>query len=64
MSDPLKPSVALLAKIGSICQHVDEHSSASGHEFDIITARQLLSDPEVSQWLDAMDKLALIPRKR
>jgi hypothetical protein len=62
--DPLKPSVSLLAKLGSIAQHVDEATSPKGHEFDIAAARALLADPEVSAWLDAMHKLALLPVKR
>lgn len=64
MIDPLKPSVGLLAKIGSICQHVDEMSGADGHAFDLAAAQALLTDPEVSQWLDAMHKHALLPVRR
>lgn len=58
------PSLALLAKIGSICQHLDEGTGKTAHEFDIIAARALLKDPEVSAWLDAMDRMGLLPVKR
>jgi hypothetical protein len=64
MTDPMKPSAALLAKLGSIARHCDEALSVTGHEFDVGAIRSLLCDPEVVQWLDAMDKLAMIPRKR
>lgn len=64
MNDPFKPSVGLLAKLGSIAQHIDEAASPSGHEFDITAARALLADPEVSFWLDQMDRRALLPKKR
>lgn len=59
-----KPSVSLLAKLGSIAQHCDEAVSPSGHELDLAAIRSLLADTEVTQWLDAMAKLALIPVKR
>lgn len=62
--DPFKPSVALLAKLGSIAQHVDEAAGAKGHEFDWAAIRSLLADAEVSVWLDQMHKLALLPVRR
>ena len=64
MTDPFKPTVALLAKLGSIAQHCDEAIGADGHAFDLTAIRALLADPEVSRWLDAMHKLALLPVKR
>ena len=65
MSDPLKPSVALLAKLGSLIIHYDEfHSFNAGHPYDLQTARQLQDDPEVEEWLDTMGALALVPKKR
>lgn len=64
MSNPLQPSVALLAKLGSIAQHVDEAISPHGHDFDWAAVRSLLADQEVSAWLDAMHKLAMLPVKR
>lgn len=56
--------VALLVKLGSIAVHVDEMMSPDGHQFDKTTLEVLLRDAEVVEWLAAMDKLALIPRKR
>lgn len=64
MSDPMKPSPSLLAKIGSIAQHVDEGTGPGGHAFDIAACHALLKDPEVSAWLDEMDRLSLLPKKR
>jgi hypothetical protein len=64
MADPLKPPVSLLAKVGSICQHVDEGMSANGHAFDLVAVKALLADSEVSAWLDAVHKLALLPVRR
>ena len=64
MNDILKPSVSLLSKLGSIAAHVEEWLSPSGHPFDRIGLDKLLADPEVREWMDAMDREALIPRKR
>lgn len=64
MSDPFKPTVALLAKLGSIAQHIDEASAADGHAFDWVAIRSLLADPEVSAWLDKMHKQGLLPLRR
>ena len=64
MSDPFKPSVGLLAKLGSIVQHLDEASSPNGHDFDWIAIRSLLADREVTTWLDRMHDQGLLPVKR
>ncbi len=64
MSDPLKPSPALLSKLGSIVVHADEGLSSDGHAFDIEAIRSLLADPEVTTWLAEMDAMAFIPKKR
>lgn len=64
MSNPLVPSVSLLAKIGSIVVHADELTSDGGHEFDAAALRDLLRDPDVTAWLDAMSQAALVPKKR
>ena len=63
-SDPTKPDVAILCKLGSIAVHVDEYLSAKGHPFDEHALRALLHDPAVEKWLKQMEKLALIPKKR
>jgi len=62
MSDPLKPSVALLSKIGSIVVHAEEFMSPGGHPFDLDAMRTLYGDPEVQEWIEKMG--AFLPRKR
>jgi len=64
VSDTLKPSPALLCKLGSIAVHVDEMLSADGHAFDRVALQALMDDPDVKEWLAAMDKMAMVPRKR
>ena len=64
MSDPLKPSAALLCKLGSIAVHAEEMTSPKGHHFDKAAMDTLLSDAEVKAWLAAMDKMAFLPKKR
>lgn len=61
----LKPSPALLVKLGSIIVHFDEATSPGGRlDFDLVTARQLLADPEVKEWIDKMNEAAMLPLKR
>lgn len=66
MSRPacLNPTPSLLAKLGSIIQHIDEAGSTTGHAFDVIAVKTLMADPEVQAWLQEMDALAMIPKKR
>jgi hypothetical protein len=64
MTDPFKPSVGLLAKIGSIAQHIDEASGENGHAFDWEAIRSLLADREVTVWMDQMYKHGLLPVAR
>jgi len=64
MSDPFKPSPALLCKLGSVVVHVEEMRSPDGHAFDTIALDGLLKDPEVVQWLARMNAMAMLPRKR
>jgi hypothetical protein len=52
--DPLKPSLTLLSKLGSLTVHFEEMLSLQGHPFDTIAAEQLLRDPEIIQWVRAM----------
>lgn len=61
---PLKPSMSLLCKLGSIAVHVDEFLSKQGHEFDKHAIDQLLDDGEVKQWIQQMTDMAFLPRKR
>lgn len=62
--DPLKPSAALLCKLGSIAAHVDEGLSVHGHQFDWTATASLLVDPEVTEWMTAMRKMAMLPEPR
>ncbi len=64
MPDTLKPSPALLCKLGSIVVHVEEANAPGGHTFDVVATQQLLADPEVQAWLDGMRKMAMVPVKR
>lgn len=62
---PLQPSATLLVKLGSMVRHAEEMlDPEKGHEFDLSTFRVLLNDPEIMDWFEAMDKLALLPVKR
>ena len=62
--NPLKPSATLLVKLGSIIVHHQEWVSHKGHNFDKISIDSLIDDKEVSEWLNAMNELALLPLKR
>ena len=55
---------SLLAKLGSIAVHAEEMVSTDGHHFDRIALDQLLKDSEVREWLQLMDDLSMIPKKR
>lgn len=61
-TNPLKPPLTLLVKLGSIAVHVDEMLSVGGHAFDQTATEQLLGDPEVKQWIKDMG--AYMPVKR
>jgi hypothetical protein len=63
-TNTLKPSTALLTKLGSICAHMEEWNERKGLEIDLQSAINLLADDEVIKWLEGMDKLALLPVKR
>jgi len=63
-NDPIKPSVALLAKIGSIVSHAEELLSPDAHQFDRIALDELLRDPDVREWVEAMHGMALISLPR
>ncbi len=62
--DPLKPSAALLVKLGSIIVHAEELMSPSGHEYDRLAMQTAMQDAEVQEWLKAMDSMAFLPKKR
>lgn len=60
----LQPPPSVLCKLGSIVVHVEEGLSAEGHPFDMVALQGLMADPEVTLWLTAMGKMAMIPVKR
>lgn len=64
MADMLKPSPALLAKLGSALVHAQEYLSDDGHDFDRVALHSALADSEVKDWLTQMDKAAMIPKRR
>jgi len=61
-SDPMKPPLSLLVKLGSAVVHAEELLSPAGHKFDHIALNQLLRDPEVVEWMKAMG--AFLPVRR
>jgi hypothetical protein len=68
-TDPMKPSVTLLVKLGSIAVHADEltdntQNAVRGHMEDAATIKNLLSDPEVFAWMHKMRMMAFLPVKR
>jgi len=60
----LAPPLGLIVKLGSIAVHAKEMTSPDGHEFDAIALKALLNDPDVRNWLTAMDRMAMIPKMR
>ena len=62
--DPLKPSASLLVKLGSIIVHYEESKSDEGHHLDLSAIDGLMQDPEVVEWFEAMNGMALLPLKR
>lgn len=63
-NDPLKPSIQLLSKLGSIAVHADEMLSAKGHTADKAALQALLRDADVVAWCNEMTKMAMLPVKR
>lgn len=61
---PVRPSLTMLVKLGSIAVHADEMISPHGHNFDRIALQALLEDPDVIRWVKEMDRLAMLPKKR
>ena len=49
MTDALKPTPALLCKIGSIIVHADEMLSADGHHFDRVALQGFLALPKPTE---------------
>jgi hypothetical protein len=64
MTDPLKPSPALLCKLGSIIVHTEELLSPRGHPVDREALKTVTEDAEVVEWMTSMRKMAMLPVKR
>ena len=64
LRDPLKPPLDLLIKLGSLIVHYQEACSTDRHEFDFVSIEQLQCDPDVREWFERMNKLAMLPVKR
>lgn len=62
--DPLSPTVRLLCKLGSFVVHLEEINTPGGNFYDAAAIDALLADPELREWIKAMQKLALVPVKR
>lgn len=60
---PLLLSIGLAIKLGKFITHVDEYLSPGGHEFDRAEIQQMLTDPEIRDWLSKFPKV-LLPVKR
>ena len=50
-------------KLGSLIVHLEEYLE-SGHDYDLIAARQMQDDSEVVAWREEMDRQGLLPKKR
>lgn len=63
--DPLKPSVAILAKLGTVLALAADCglTDLQGHKART-TIASIVADPDVQFWLGQMDGLALIPKNR
>jgi hypothetical protein len=64
MSDPIKPELPLLVKLGSIAVHAEELLSPQAHAFDHMALRTLLESADVQAWLKQMADMAFLPVKR
>lgn len=62
--DVLKPELDILVKLGSLAVHVEEMFSPNSHLFDKRAIETILQDEKLQNWLQSMNKLALLPVKR
>jgi hypothetical protein len=57
----------LLAKLGSVAVHVDElwsYQPPASETADVLAARMLLRDPDITGWMAEMSAQGLLPMKR
>jgi hypothetical protein len=61
----MRPSLALLAKLGSLVVHLQgAEIGECVTTADAVAIRALLADPEIEAWLAEMQKFGLVPVKR
>lgn len=60
----LTPTIGLLCKLGSLLIHLEEGSGEGNHQYDWAAIDSIQTDPEIQEWLKAMDAMALLPKKR
>lgn len=58
------PTLAVLAKLGSIAVHAEEMLSPLGHGYDRIALEGLLRDPEVKKFIKDMGAFIPVPRSK
>lgn len=63
-TDPLKPSLALLVKLGSALVHAEEFMSPKGHPLDKTAFDDLMNNAEVKTWLSDLSAKGYLPVKR
>lgn len=65
MQTDIFPDLPVLIALASIAVHVDEFTTpGQGHPFDLEAIKSLLSDPALKSWMEKMDSMAFLPKKR
>lgn len=62
--NPMSPSPALLAKLGSAIVHASEAIDEGGHQFDVAAFHSVMNDADVREWLAQMNAMAMLPVRR
>jgi len=62
--NPLKPSLALLVKIGSAVVHADEFMGPTGHPLDKTAFDDLMRNAELQTWLSDLTEKGYLPVRR
>lgn len=62
MSIPL-PDAGVAVALASIAVHAEE-CMETGHQFDALAIQGAMQAPGVREYIDQLDQLALVPRKR
>jgi hypothetical protein len=64
VSNSLKPTPAVLRKLGGIILRSAEIASPTGPALDKLALNALIADRDVQDWLTGMSDLALLPARR